>query len=109
AAPAWAQLPQPRQVEAELVSARAAAAPGERFTIALRQRIKDGWHTYWINPGDSGEPTRLTWTANAGFDIGAIQWPAPIALPFASLVNHGYAGEVLFPIEVAVPRNAAVG
>lgn len=110
AAPAAAQpLPGERQVEGSLHSARATVAPGETFTIVLRQNIRERWHTYWINPGDSGEPTKLTWAAPAGWEIGPIQWPAPRAIPFAMLVNHGYEGEVLFPIAVTAPANARVG
>jgi thiol:disulfide interchange protein DsbD len=110
AAPALAQpLPGPRQVDVALHSARAAVAPGERFTIVLRETINEGWHTYWRNPGDSGEPTTLTWTMPAGWSAGEIQWPAPEAVPFAMLVNYGYEGEVLFPVEVTAPANARVG
>lgn len=109
-APAVAQpLPGPRQVEASLHSSRAAVAPGERFTIVLREAINDGWHTYWRNPGDSGEPTQLTWTLPAGWRAGEIQWPAPEAVPYAMLVNYGYEGEVLFPVEVVAPVNARPG
>jgi thiol:disulfide interchange protein DsbD len=107
--PALAQPVRTANVEAELHSARAAVAPGERFTIVLRQRINDGWHTYWRNPGDSGEPTELTWTAPTGFEVGPLQWPAPQAIPFATLVNFGYEGEVLYPIEVRAPANARIG
>jgi thiol:disulfide interchange protein DsbD len=95
-------------VEAQLHSARAAVAPGERFTIVLRQSIREGWHTYWRNPGDSGEATELTWNAS-GYDVGAIQWPTPQAIPFATLVNFGYEGEVLFPITVTAPATARPG
>jgi thiol:disulfide interchange protein DsbD len=107
---AFAQpLPGVRQVDVALHSSRAAVAPGERFTIALRETINEGWHTYWRNPGDSGEPTSLTWTLPAGWTAGEIQWPAPQAVPFAMLVNYGYEGEVLFPIEVTVPNSARPG
>ena len=102
-------LPGPRQVQAELHSSRAAVAPGETFTIVLRETINPGWHTYWRNPGDSGEPTTLTWTLPAGWRAGEIQWPAPEAVPFSILVNYGYEGEVLFPVEVSVPANARPG
>jgi thiol:disulfide interchange protein DsbD len=109
AAPAMAQPVRTANVEAELHAARAAVAPGERFTVVLRQTIREGWHTYWRNPGDSGLPTELDWRAPPGWRMGEIQWPAPQALPFASLVNYGYSGEVLFPIEAAAPANAGVG
>ncbi len=106
---ARAQAPGERQVEASLHSSRAAVAPGERFTIVLRQNIREHWHTYWRNPGSSGEPTELTWTTPAGASAGEIQWPAPEAIPFAMLVNFGYEGEVLFPIELTAPANARPG
>lgn len=102
-------LPGPRQVDVGLHSARAAVAPGERFTIVLRETINEGWHTYWRNPGDSGEPTSLTWALPQGWQAGDIQWPAPHAVPFAMLVNYGYEGEVLFPVEITVPANAQPG
>lgn len=108
-APAAAQPVNTGHVEGELHSARAAVAPGETFTIILRQRIDDGWHTYWRNPGDSGEPTTLTWENPQGFSFGPLQWPAPEAVPFAGIVNFGYHGEVLMPVSVTAPANAPIG
>jgi thiol:disulfide interchange protein DsbD len=110
ATPAFSQrLAGPRQVDIGLHSSRAAVAPGERFTVALRETINEGWHTYWRNPGDSGQPTELTWRLPPGWSAGDIQWPAPEAVPFAMLVNYGYEGEVLFPIQVTAPANARIG
>jgi len=109
AQPAAAQPVRTDNVEAELHSARSAVAPGETFTIVLRQNIREHWHTYWRNPGDSGEPTDLTWTAPPGASVGPLQWPTPEAIPFAMLVNYGYSGEVLFPITVTAPANARPG
>ncbi len=109
AAPVGAQPVRTDNVEAELHSSRAAIAPGERFTIVLRQTIREHWHTYWRNPGDSGEPTQLTWALPPGFRAGPIQWPAPEAIPFDILVNYGYSGEILFPVEVTAPASARVG
>lgn len=107
--PARAEPVNTGNVVGELHSSRAAVAPGERFTILLRQQIREGWHTYWRNPGDSGEATELTWTAPAGFEVGALQWPTPDLAPFANIINFGYHGEVLYPIEVTAPANAPVG
>ena len=86
-------------VEAELVPAAAAAPfPARRSTVALRLKMRDGWHTYWRNPGDSGLPTTLDWKLPAGVKAGPIEWPAPHALPAGPLVNYGYEGEVLLPV-----------
>ncbi len=109
AAPVAAQVPGELNAQHSLHSGRAAVAPGETFTIVLRQVINEDWHTYWRNPGDSGEPTQLTWQSPSGWQVGEIQWPTPEAIPFATLVNFGYEGEVLFPIEVTAPANARPG
>lgn len=97
------------RVTAALLSARDAVAPGERFHVALVQRIAPGWHTYWRNPGDSGEPTRIDWTLPDGVAAGAIQWPAPKAIRVEPLVNFGFEGTVLLPLEISVPATARPG
>jgi thiol:disulfide interchange protein DsbD len=96
-------------VQAELVSERTALVPGKAITVALRLKMADGWHTYWRNPGDSGLPTTITWRLPDGVGVGAIQWPAPNALPAGPLVNYGYEGEVLLLTGITVPRDAALG
>jgi thiol:disulfide interchange protein/DsbC/DsbD-like thiol-disulfide interchange protein len=96
-------------VEAELVSERTALVPGKPVTVALRLKMADGWHTYWRNPGDSGLATTIAWKLPDGVGVGAIQWPAPRALPAGPLVNYGYEGEVLLLTGITIPRDAAVG
>lgn len=97
------------RVAATLLSSRDAVAPGERFQVALVQEIAPGWHTYWANPGDSGEPTRIDWTLSQGATAGAIQWPAPKAIPVEPLMNFGFEGTLLLPVEIAVPQDARPG
>jgi thiol:disulfide interchange protein DsbD len=94
-------------VEAELVAEKSAAEPGKTLTVALRLGIIPHWHTYWRNPGDSGEPTTLEWRLPAGWRAGPIQWPAPRRLPAKHLMNFGYEGEVLHLVDIAVPANAS--
>src|ERR1700675_5207329 len=61
-------------VKAHLVSEVSAVAPGQSFWVALELSIRDGWHTYWRNPGDSGQATTLKWQLPAGFTAGDIRW-----------------------------------
>ena len=42
-----------------LVAEVASVAPGQPFRLALRQVLAPGWHSYWTNPGDAGEPPAL--------------------------------------------------
>jgi thiol:disulfide interchange protein DsbD len=94
-------------VEAELLAARTAAQPGETLTVALRLRIVPEWHTYWRNPGDSGEPTALHWKLPGGWAAGEIQWPVPRRMPIKHLLNFGYEKEVLHLVDIAVPASAS--
>ncbi|MDP2259185.1 MAG: protein-disulfide reductase DsbD family protein [Caulobacter sp.] len=96
-------------LEAELVAQERGAVPGGTVYVALRQKIDKGWHTYWRNPGDSGEPTTITWTLPAGWQAGDIVWPTPARMPIGPLVNYGYSGEVLLPVPIQVPVTAEVG
>ncbi len=107
--PARAEIVRTPHVEAELVSGSAAATSGGTVHVALRQKIKPGWHTYWRNPGDSGEPTRLTWVLPRGWIAGEIIWPRPERQPIGPLVNYGYSGEVALPVAVQVPATARAG
>ena len=96
-------------VEAELVAERTAVAPGEPLTVALRLKMIPEWHTYWRNPGDSGEPTRLEWRLPPGFEASEIHWPYPRRLPAGPLMNYGYEGEVLLLSRITPPRELAPG
>jgi DsbC/DsbD-like thiol-disulfide interchange protein/cytochrome c biogenesis protein CcdA len=108
-ASAFAQPVKTPQVEAELVAERTAWVPGEPVTVALRLKAIPKWHTYWRNPGDSGEPTRIEWRLPAGFSAGEIEWPAPQRIPVGPLMNFGYYGEVLLLTRIVAPAELAPG
>ena len=67
-----APAPASALVRVELLSETRSIVAGRTFWVALRQEITPGWHTYWKNPGDSGEPPRLEWALPAGFTAGEI-------------------------------------
>ncbi len=84
-------------------------APGATFRVGLRQRIAPGWHTYWINPGDSGEPLSIAWILPPGFAAGAIEWPYPRRIPVGPAMSYGYEDEVILPIEISAPASLEPG
>jgi thiol:disulfide interchange protein len=96
-------------VSVELVSETQTIRAGETFWVGLRQEIRPGWHTYWINPGDSGEPARVEWSLPPGFAAGEIAWPYPERIPVGPAMSYGYSGEVVLPIPVTAPRDLAPG
>lgn len=96
-------------LEAELVAQEQGAVPGGTVYVALRQKVDDGWHTYWRNPGDSGQPTEIAWTLPAGWQAGDIVWPTPTRMPIGPLLNYGYSGDFLLPVPIQVPASAKPG
>ena len=96
-------------VQLELVPASASIAPGQTLYVALHQKILNGWHTYWRNPGDAGEPPKMAWTLPAGWSAGDFVWPAPKRLPVGPLMDYGYEGEVYLPVPITAPRTARPG
>ena len=93
-------------VQARLLSSQSTVAPGQRFTVAFEQNIKSHWHTYWQNPGDSGQATTLDWT---GAQAGPIQWPTPSVQAIGPIVNYGYEGRAALLMELTVPADAKPG
>ena len=96
-------------VKARLVSEVAAIGPGQAFTVALELDIRDGWHTYWRNPGDSGEPTKLAWQLPPGFTAGDITWTTPHRFEIAPLVNYGYAKHAVYMVGITAPKDLKAG
>jgi thiol:disulfide interchange protein DsbD len=75
---------------------------GSTTQLGLHFTLDKGWHVYWVNAGDSGEPPSIKWTLPAGLTAGAMQFPAPKRLPLGPLMDFGYEDEVLFPIPLTV-------
>ena len=72
------------------------------MSSGLYFKLEPGWHVYWKNAGDSGEPPSIHWTLPAGITAGPMQFPAPKRLPLGPLMDFGYENEVLFPIQLQV-------
>ncbi len=96
-------------VKSRLVSEVNSIAPGQVFWVALELDIRDGWHTYWRNPGDSGEATKLTWQLPPGFAAGDIVWTTPHRFELAPLVNYGYAKQAVHLVQITAPKDLKVG
>ena len=87
----------------ELIAEKTAIQPGHSFYVDLHFVLEKGWHIYWINPGDSGQPPRVSWQLPAGVSAGSIAWPFPKRLTAFSAVDFGYEDEV----SLLVPMKAS--
>lgn len=98
------------RVEARLVSeVTGVPAAGGVISLGLDQRMQPGWHTYWRNPGESGEPTKINWTLPTGMSAEDISWPHPERIAFGELANYGFSEHVLLRTEITVPPGLTPG
>lgn len=104
-----AALQQQLHARVALQADHAAVQPGQTLHLGLRIVHDAGWHTYWINPGDSGLATRFDWQLPNGTSVSGIRWPYPERLPFGPLTNFGYSNDLLLPVTLTVPASAKVG
>jgi thiol:disulfide interchange protein DsbD len=72
-------------------------------------KLEPGWHIYWKNAGDSGEPPHIRWSLPKGITASPMQFPAPKRLPLGPLMDFGYENEVLFPFSFHVDDGAKAG
>ena len=92
----------------ELIAENRWVTPGHRFSLGLHFQLERGWHIYWVNPGDSGEPPRVTWQLPPGLSPGVIEWPAPRRLGTSSIVDFGYEDAVTLIVPVHAETSLAV-
>lgn len=97
------------RVNAQIVSSHDIVAPGQTFHIALRTQLDEGWHTYWRNSGDSGEPVQITWAVPDTLSYGEIIWPLPNTIATGPIINYGFEGLPYFPVEFKVSEDAIIG
>ncbi len=90
-----AQTPAESHAKLELITEQNTSSPGKPLWLGLLFRLDPGWHIYWQNPGDSGEPPKVHWHLPPGFSAGTIRWPQPVRLGGGTVVDYGYEGQVL--------------
>jgi thiol:disulfide interchange protein DsbD len=98
---------QPVQVthaRVELLS-RQTAVSGKDFMLGVHFMMEKGWHIYWVNPGDSGQPPSFNWHLPSGFTAGDVQWPKPERMQSSpTLADYGYHDDVLLAVRIQAPE-----
>lgn len=94
---AQAQI-QVKHARVELLSSPVAR---NQIQLGVHFMLDKGWHIYWVNPGDSGQPPSFHWILPPGATAGEIQWPRPERLQSSpSIADYGYEGDVLLMVPV---------
>jgi len=91
-----------RKVTLDVFPSVTAVERGGQIDIAIRQNIIDGWHTYWVNAGDSGEPMTITWDAPDGVTFSNINEPTPKRVEYPPLVNFGHYKQPIFTQTITI-------
>ncbi len=99
-----------QHVQAESLASVSAIKPGEPFKVGVRFKIDPEWHIYWINPGESGEATKVEWTFPEGYKVGALEYPVPVNFPQpGDIKGYGYLSEVMLMATVTPPADVKPG
>lgn len=104
-----AQVPRDNAIQTALLAETQTPAPGQSFTIAIRMRPDEGWHGYWLNPGEAGIPDSFEWELPDGVEIGALRYPVPERLSISGIMNYIYHGEYALLAEVTLDEEVAQG
>jgi thiol:disulfide interchange protein DsbD len=83
--------------------------PDVRNGGGLYFKLEPGWHIYWKNAGDSGEPPHIKWILPEGITAEPFEFPAPRRLSLGPLMDFGYEDEVLFPFKLDVEKKVKAG
>jgi len=97
------------QVQAQLVASVTNVQPGAEIYLGVHQKIIPHWHTYWINPGDSGNATTIEWTLPEGASASDIIWPAPSRFSMGPITNYAYENDVTLLTKIKIPDSVKPG
>ncbi len=92
-------------IQVAMITDYQSVTSGQEINIGIRFTPDEMWHTYWRNPGDSGEAPTIELQSNKNLRYADIQWPIPSAIPVAHLMNYGFDGENILTVPVKLPSN----
>ncbi len=97
------------EAAARLIAGQSRVDGDGRIWLGVQITLGPGWKTYWRDPGESGAPPRLDWSASDNLDSIDVRWPAPQRFSSFGFDSFGYHSEVVLPvlIKVAAPARTA--
>jgi thiol:disulfide interchange protein DsbD len=66
--------------------------------------MKQGWRTYWKEPGDSGLAPTFEWSLPPGFEVDEVSWPLPTWHKAEDVWTMIYEPEVLIVFRMRAPK-----
>lgn len=95
-----------KRIKFEIVSANSIVHKGDTLHFAVKATLAKGWHIYWLNPGDAGEPTILELKTNVPNYTQIIPtYPPPFAKIENDILTLEYRDVAYFPFELVLPKD----
>jgi Disulphide bond corrector protein DsbC len=88
-------------------SITAVGASASRAQLLVTLAIDPGWHVSWRNPGETGLPTRLTWSLPTGVRVVSESWPVPVIAHTSVGATHTLEGDVPWLVEFVIDSATA--
>ena len=95
--------------QARLLLNAVTARPGSTLEAAVELVPPAGWHTYWRNPGETGQATKVDWNLPDGITASELRWPTPERLTEADITTYVYEGKVLLPVTLRIADSVPPG
>ena len=97
------------QTQARLLLGDSAARPGTTVLAGIELQMPPKMHTYWRNPGESGQASEVTWKLPPGVTAGALEWPVPDVFDAAGLVTYGYHDTIVLVTALGLAADLPAG
>jgi len=68
--------------------------------FGLQYKLKKGWKTYWLSPGEGGFPQKIDWSKSNNIKNIEVSWPVPQEFEILGFKSLGYLEEVIFPLKI---------
>lgn len=100
-APVAAAQSAPRTANAKMtVTLKAGPQVDGRRTVALVMTPREGWHTYWKNPGGAGVETEVEWSLPSGASASEIRYPVPDRFLVSGIMNYVFEEEQALLVDI---------
>ena len=70
------------------------------YYFGIKFDLKEGWKTYWKNPGDAGAPLSIDWEDTSYTNHLKILFPFPKKFVEKGITTIGYENKVIFPVKI---------
>jgi len=96
-------------VRVRLVPQAHTIARGGSTWLAVELTPAPGWHIYWRNPGDSGQPPTIAWSLPRAVTLGTTAWPAPERLISGGITTYVYNSRATLLLPLKIGPGARIG